>query len=129
MKKKFLSATFVSLIVSLIIAMGAGISSIAHADLINGTTPCPPNLACNTTIATPGDAITRVIGIVLGVAGLISVLFVIVGGFRYVTAQGDDKKVESAKATLKNAIIGMVVILLAYAILKAIETFVVNAIR
>lgn len=126
MKKSFVPSLVIA---GLLLCLNAAITPLAHADLINGTTDCPDNLVCNTTIETPEDAITAVIEIVLGVAGALAVLFVIIGGFRYITAQGDEKKVEGAKATLKNAIIGLVVILLAFAILSAVESFVISTVE
>ncbi|MFA6227633.1 MAG: hypothetical protein WC668_00375 [Patescibacteria group bacterium] len=56
------------------------------------------------------------IGIVLGVLGVILVLIVIYAGFWWMTAQGDEKKVEKAKKMIYNAVIGLVIIFAAYAI-------------
>ena len=47
----------------------------------------------------------------------------IIGGIRYVISQGDAKQIESAKNTILYAVIGIIVALLAYAIV----TFVVNS--
>jgi len=56
------------------------------------------------------------ISIILGVLGVILVLIVIYAGFWWMTAQGDEKKVEKAKKMIYNAIIGLVIIFAAYAI-------------
>ncbi len=53
----------------------------------------------------------------------VGVIMVIIGGIRYVISQGDAKQIESAKNTILYAVIGIVVALLAYAIVQ----FVVNA--
>lgn len=50
-------------------------------------------------------------------------LMFIVGGFTFLFSGGDQKKLEQAKGTLTNAIIGMVVIVSAYLILRVIGTF------
>ncbi|MBX4191746.1 MAG: pilin [Candidatus Doudnabacteria bacterium] len=59
----------------------------------------------------------------LSVAGLISILMIVIGGFRYITAQGNEEMAESGKKTLQWAIIGLVIILLAYVIVRSTLTF------
>ena len=58
---------------------------------------------------------------VLSLAGIVLFLMFLVGGFKYLTAGGDPKKTESAKATLTQAIIGIVLIAAAYLLLVIIE--------
>lgn len=62
--------------------------------------------------------ITNVIAYIAGVAALI---MIIVSGINFMTSNGDSAKVTSARHTLTNAIIGLVVIILA----KTLITFVV----
>lgn len=52
-----------------------------------------------------------VINWVLGILALIAVVLILVGGFRWMTAGGNEEKVESAKKTLYAALIGLVIIL------------------
>ncbi len=59
----------------------------------------------------------------IGLLGIIFLLLTVYAGFLWLTAQGDEKKVEHAKGLLKNAVIGLVIIAAAY----AISAFVVNA--
>ncbi|MFO0702456.1 MAG: pilin [Candidatus Andersenbacteria bacterium] len=58
----------------------------------------------------------------LGIAGGLAVLFIIVGGIYYITAQGDHERLEKAKKTIKNAIIGAVFILLALVIVTTVQS-------
>lgn len=83
-------------------------------------------LATNLGGNTLGGIIIRVIEIALAIAGLIAILFVIIGGFRYVTAAGNEEAAESAKKTILNAIIGVVVIILSYVILRVIQNVLLN---
>lgn len=46
-------------------------------------------------------------------ASLISVFFLITGGFRYMTSTGDPGKLEGAKKTIKNALVGLALVLAA----------------
>ena len=73
--------------------------------------------ACNTTTPLQGlfAAITSTL---VYLVGALSVIMLIVGGLRYVTSAGDSKRVADAKSTITYAIVGVVVALLAYAVIK-----------
>lgn len=59
-----------------------------------------------------------VIEILIWASGIISVLMIIIGGFMYVLSAGDQAKVTKAKDTVLYAVIGLVVTLLAFSIVK-----------
>jgi len=65
--------------------------------------------------------IMKIINIALAVAGLIAVLFLIIGGFRYITSAGNEETAEQAKKIITNAIIGIVVIILSFVIVRVIS--------
>jgi hypothetical protein len=65
-----------------------------------------------TASGNPEAKIANIINYVVGALGLVAVLFLIIGGVQYMTAGGDDGKVESATKTIKNALIGLAVIVL-----------------
>lgn len=65
--------------------------------------------------------ILKIINILLAIAGLVAVLFLIIGGFRYITAAGNEETAEKAKKIILNAIIGIVVIILAFVIVRVIS--------
>jgi len=74
----------------------------------------------------PNDAsisaiIIRIINILLAIAGLVAVIFLIIGGFRYITAGGNEELSESGKKSIQNAIIGIVVIILSFVIVRIIS--------
>lgn len=50
-------------------------------------------------------------------------LMLLVGGFKFLTSGGDPKATESAKGTMTYAIVGLIVIIASYLILKTIEFF------
>ena len=54
--------------------------------------------------------------------GLIAVVMIIYGGFLYVSAAGNQEKIESAKKIIMYAVIGIVVILLSFAIVNTVLT-------
>lgn len=69
-----------------------------------------------TTNADLPQVIGRVINIVLGFLGIVAVVMIIIGGFIWMTAAGNEEKVEKAKKLLTAGLIGLVIILSAYAI-------------
>lgn len=60
--------------------------------------------------------IAKIINIVLGFLGIIAVVMIVYSGFRWMMAGGNEDTVREAKGTLKNALIGLVIIFLAYGI-------------
>ncbi|KKW32986.1 MAG: hypothetical protein UY77_C0008G0003 [Candidatus Uhrbacteria bacterium GW2011_GWA2_53_10] len=60
--------------------------------------------------------IARIIRAFLGVLGIILTVLVIYAGWLYMSAGGETGKVETAKKVLKNAVIGLIIILSAFAI-------------
>jgi hypothetical protein len=65
--------------------------------------------------------IFRVINIALALAGLIAVLFLIIGGFRYITAGGNEDAAGDAKKIITNAILGIIVIILSFVVVRVVS--------
>lgn len=59
------------------------------------------------------DMVYRLINYAIGLAALVCVVMLIVAGYSYITAGGDEDKVSKATKTLTNAIIGLVICLIA----------------
>ncbi|HYH75065.1 MAG TPA: pilin [Candidatus Saccharimonadales bacterium] len=53
------------------------------------------------------------IDLALRIAGMVAVAFVIWGGIQYVTSQGDPSNVSKAKNTVLNALVGLVIAMIA----------------
>lgn len=66
---------------------------------------------------------TKAVTALVELAGAVLFIMLVVGGFKYLLGGGDQKKLESAKGTITNAVIGLVVIAVAYIILLTIQTF------
>ncbi len=58
---------------------------------------------------------STVVNILLFLVGAVAVIMLVIGGFRYVTSNGDQNAVSGAKNTILYAIIGIVVAFMAYA--------------
>jgi hypothetical protein len=66
--------------------------------------------------------IGNVINIVLGFLGVLLLLYILYAGFLWMTAGGNEENIEKAKGYIKNAIIGLVIIILAFAISNFVLT-------
>lgn len=67
--------------------------------------------------------IQKIVKAAIGFVGGVAVLFVVYGGFKYVTSSGKPDKLEEAKSTLKYAGFGVVIVLAAYAIVDLVAQF------
>ncbi len=61
---------------------------------------------------------TRIVNIILYVIGAVSVLMLVYGGIRYTISSGKSDDVNAAKDTIMYAIVGVIVAILAYAIVN-----------
>lgn len=62
------------------------------------------------------DLVGRFLNMALGFIGLVLFVYVVYGGVLWMTSAGDDKQVVKAKDTLKNAVIGVFLVVLAFGI-------------
>lgn len=70
------------------------------------------------------DGIQVLVNALLFLIGLVAVIMIIFGGFKYITSSGDAGKLESAKNTILYAVVGLLVAILAFAIVNfVISTF------
>jgi hypothetical protein len=64
------------------------------------------------------DIVAKVINLISSLVAVVSVIMIMIGGFRYVTSAGRDDAVKSAKSTIFNAIIGLVIAVFAQIIVR-----------
>ena len=69
-----------------------------------------------------GGIFRTITNVLLFLIGAISVIMLIVGGIRYVVSGGDSTAVQNAKNTILYAIVGVVVAILAYAVVNFVIT-------
>jgi len=66
------------------------------------------------------DYVVNIVNFVLGFLGLVAVIIVIYGGFVYVTAAGSEEKTGKGKKSIMYAMIGIVIILISYALVNTV---------
>ncbi|MBP9853188.1 hypothetical protein KBC77_04390 [Candidatus Saccharibacteria bacterium] len=62
----------------------------------------------------------------LRISGLVAAIFVIVGGVKYITSQGEPSATAQAKDTIINAIIGLVIVMIAATVVNFVGTKLIN---
>jgi len=67
------------------------------------------------------EVVNRIIALLLGVAGIVALVFLIFAGYKYITASGDTEKMGQAKTQILGVIIGLIIIISAWAIVKFID--------
>ena len=65
----------------------------------------------------------NLLNVVMIFAGLVFFVMFIIGGFNYLFSSGDDKKTAAAAATLTSSVIGIAGVIIAFLVLKLIQTF------
>lgn len=63
-------------------------------------------------------AVQNILNAVILVSSIVSVIFIVIGGFNYMTSSGDAAKIKKAKDTILYACIGLAVCALAFAIVN-----------
>ncbi|MBI2589009.1 hypothetical protein HYW35_02280 [Candidatus Saccharibacteria bacterium] len=127
--KKLILLTVLSLIPILIPA-----SALAAVDCSQPNLSSKQAIQCGTQGASGSDqdpsaagtnidnTIAKFVNVFSVIIGVIAVVMIIVGGFRYITSAGNTEKLTQAKNTIMYAIIGLVVVALA----QAISSFVLS---
>ena len=69
----------------------------------------------------------RVLQMLLGFAPLLSLMMMILGGFMWMASGGDEERLEKAKKTISSSVVGLVVILLAWAAVSFVTKTTLNA--
>lgn len=68
----------------------------------------------------PQDLAVGIINFILGLAGLVALGIMIVGGYQYITSRGEEAETAKAKLTLTYAVIGLLIIILSFIIVRTV---------
>lgn len=69
------------------------------------------------------DIVRGIIQFILVIAFVLAFIMLLIGGIRWITAGGDEKAVGSARNMITAALIGLVIVLVAFALIKLVEQF------
>jgi hypothetical protein len=68
-----------------------------------------------------------IVASVLGLLGVVFIMLIVYGGVIWMTAEGEEQKVEKAQKIIKNSIIGLIITVSAYAIYLVALYFIIQA--
>ncbi|MFH0863763.1 MAG: pilin [Candidatus Gottesmanbacteria bacterium] len=68
-----------------------------------------------------GTIVTELLRYLFPIAGLLLFAYLIMGGFSYLTSAGDPKAMEQAKGKVTNAIVGFIIIFVAFWVVQILE--------
>ncbi|MFA6322211.1 MAG: TrbC/VirB2 family protein [Candidatus Buchananbacteria bacterium] len=68
------------------------------------------------------EGVMNIVNVLLGFLGILAIIIILWGGFRWMTSGGNEEKVGEAKKVITAGIIGLIIIFTAY----AIATFVIS---
>jgi Type IV secretion system pilin len=123
---------------ALVLALGFGVASLAMAGPALAANACDPNLltidngaqcakadSAKDNLFAPNGIFATIANTLIFLVGAVAVIFLIIGGLRYVISNGDSKNVTAAKDTILYAIVGIVVAVISFALVQ----FVINALN
>ena len=105
---------------------------LAYSSAVIASTLAVPAVALAQTDVVPGNIapinnilliIQAAIRFILIVAFVAAFIFLLIGGVRWILAGGDEKAVGAARSTITAALIGLVIVLIAFAIIRLVEIF------
>jgi len=106
------------LISSAFFMKGDSLISVAHAQVVSDNYGLDSDFK-NVAVQTDRDIksiLATIVNITLGFLGIIAVILIIYAGYIWMTAGGNEEKVAQAKLILRNAVIGLVIVLSSWAI-------------
>jgi Zn-dependent protease with chaperone function len=66
----------------------------------------------------PRTMVASVVNVAMGFLGIIAVVIVLLGGFKWMTAAGNEDKIEESKGLITSGVVGLIIILMSWAIAK-----------
>lgn len=117
MKKQLLSLGILTLILTPLVALAQPIANFGTGygvDIGLGTQDVRVTVA-------------NIIRVVLGILGIVVTLIIIAGGFRWMTAGGNEESVAQAKRIISAGVIGLLIIVVAYALSTWIFSVILSA--
>jgi hypothetical protein len=114
-KKQILSLLLLSALFLPVIASAQTISASSTGDIdrMSNAFRSAAGYNPNTTVT---NVTAQIIRVVLSLLGILFTVLIIVSGYQWMTAGGNDDAVKKAKSRMSNAIIGLVIVLAAYII-------------
>ena len=124
-RNKIIKATLIIMCISLFSTF-APISMPAYADICDDpNSPIYEASGCGTQKEIE-PIIGNILSVIIGMLGLVAVIFIVMGGVQYMTSSGDANKLKKAKDTILYGLIGLIVCALAFALVNFVISNILN---
>ena len=104
-------AIFLTVLIVPYLVFAANNGALKNMETVGGVAGF--NEADETTVSSIAG---RIVNSALGFLGILFLILILYAGYLWMTAQGESDKVEQAKKILKNSIIGLIIVISAFAI-------------
>ncbi len=101
--------------------------NIIHQIILAQTANPNPGFFVSIGNNSPESIAVWIVTAILGVSGIVAILFIIIGGFEYMTSAGNEERSKNGKKRVTNAIIGLIIIMLSYTIISVINTTILRS--
>ena len=98
----------------------ASLSGSASAQVSEGINTATTSEMKGKSIDGDNGLIKTVVNVLLWAVGILSVIMIIFSGLRYITSAGDASKTKSGQSTLIYSVVGLIVAIMAYAIVNMV---------
>ncbi|MBU1160267.1 MAG: pilin [Patescibacteria group bacterium] len=75
----------------------------------------------------PRIMVGKIINVIVGFLGIIAVIIILLGGFKWMTAGGNEEKTTEALTLIRSGVIGLIIVLATWAIAKFVVDLLYNA--
>lgn len=121
MKKSIISiAIMICAVFGASVLSTASLPGSASAQVSDGINTATTSEMKGKSIDGDKGLIKTVVNVLLWAVGILSVIMIIFSGFRYITSAGDASKTKSAQSTLIYSVVGLIVAIMAYAIVNMV---------
>ena len=121
--KNFISLAVIMLIITPVFAIALTANAQDSDNLLWGGTSENVETALGLGNTDPREMAASVVNVLLGFLGIIAVLIILMGGFKWMTAGGNEDGVSEAKKMITAGVIGLVIVLASWGLAQ----FVINA--
>ena len=82
----------------------------------------PSDIGLPSSFDNLGSIVGALLPVIVSGTGLLMFAYLLFGGVKYITASGDSKQTQEATKTITNAITGLVIVFVAFWIVRILET-------
>jgi len=108
-------------ICTVLIYAGPAYATASKTDVCSGVGLTADGRGCKDVTSggpTAHSVVKTIVNILSIIAGIIAVIFIIIGGIKYITSSGEANNIKAAKDTIMYAIVGLIVVALAQVIVR-----------